>query len=38
MEVDTVDFDLANDVFQVYASNSAGEAVVRKTLRRDVAR
>src|SRR5664279_1896800 len=34
MEVSTVGLDLAKNVFQVHAINSAGEVVVRKTLRR----
>jgi transposase len=34
MEVSTVGLDLAKNVFQVHAINGAGEAVVRKTLRR----
>ena len=34
MEVSTVGLDLAKNVFQVHAINSAGAVVVRKTLRR----
>ena len=34
MEITTVGLDLAKNVFQVHAINSAGEVVVRKTLRR----
>jgi transposase len=34
MEVSTVGLDLAKNVFQVHAINSAGEVVVRKALRR----
>ena len=34
MEVSTVGLDLAKNVFQIHAINSAGEVVVRKTLRR----
>ena len=34
MEVSTIGLDLAKNVFQVHAINGAGEAVVRKSLRR----
>ncbi len=34
MEISTVGLDLAKNVFQVHGINSAGEVVVRKTLRR----
>ncbi len=34
MEVSTIGLDLAKNVFQVHGINSAGEVVVRKTLRR----
>ena len=34
MEVGTIGLDLAKNVFQVHSINSAGEVVVRKTLRR----
>lgn len=34
MEITTIGLDLAKNLFQVHAINSAGEVVVRKTLRR----
>ena len=34
MDITTVGLDLAKNVFQVHAINSAGEVVVKKTLRR----
>lgn len=34
MEITTIGLDLAKNVFQVHAVDAAGEAVVRKTLRR----
>ena len=34
MEITTIGFDLAKNVFQVHAINGSGEVVVRKALRR----
>lgn len=34
MEITTIGLDLAKNVFQVHAVDAAGEAVVRRTLRR----
>ena len=34
MQITTVGLDLAKNVFQVHAINSAGDVVVKKTLRR----
>jgi transposase len=34
MEISTIGLDLAKSIFQVHATNAAGEAVVRKALRR----